>query len=184
MMIDIAPINHDDMSFLLLVSRVASAVANSIEQKDCYVLTLDNWFDHKWLLFPGQYPRADGTIHNRTPLPCFNPSRIVCQRHFARCNTGDYELVAGTALLHGYDGWFPRKKHRWLSDFSDSAVFIWYSGGAERNGQASMMTYLNTENVKSAWYASFRFKQGWTIAGCKSISRRELTALVSATVPA
>src|SRR5262245_36111515 len=179
-MITLFPTPDDDESFLQLVTSVIRKVAGSVQPNDCYAVTLDNWFDHKWLLWPGQDPWARGSIHERTPVPCFNPSRVVTQLHYVRvADSPEYTVATETKAIHGYDGWYPRKRHRRLSDFSNSGVFVWYSSGTATTGRGSLMAYMNTGVTRSAWYASFqRGDQIWTVAKCKSISRREVESLV------
>jgi hypothetical protein len=178
-MLDILPIEKDDVSFVETISSVVNKVVSSVQPRDCYILQLDNWFDHKWLLWPGQRPWAEGTVHEKTPLPCFNPSRVVRQLHYVRAaHAPEYTLAPETKIIHGYDGWYPRKTHRWVSDFSDSGVFVWYSGSTASNGQGSLMVYINTKATRSAWYAAFRKKREWAVSACKPISRREIETLI------
>jgi hypothetical protein len=178
-MLEIIPTNNDDPSFVQAISRVVNKVVSSAKPDDCYLLQLDNWFDYKWLLWPGQRPWAKGAIHDKTPLPCFNPSRIVQHQHHVRtANLPGYALAPHTKNIHGYDGWYPRKTHRWLSDFSASGVFVWYSGSTASNGLGSLMVYTKTESCNSAWYASFRKKRDWAVGACRQISRGEIESLV------
>ena len=129
-MISVFPTENDDASFLQIVCTVIRKVVIGVEPDDCYVVSLDNWFGHQWLLWPDQYPWANGTTHERTPVPCFNPARVIAQQHYVRmADSAEYILATENESIHGYDGWYPRKAHRWLSDFSTSGVFVWYSGG-------------------------------------------------------
>jgi hypothetical protein len=179
-MLHLVPAQDDDESFVRMISAVASNIVFSVQPNDCYILKLDNWFDHKWLLWPGQRPWAEGTVHEKTPLPCFTPARIVSQVHFLRTtDPPGYKHATDMKCIHDYDGWYPRKTHRWLSDFSDSGVFVWYSGNTAVNGRGSLMVYMNTDASNSAWYASFQKKRAWAVRACKPISRREVESLLT-----
>src|SRR5258708_7025400 len=66
-MLDILPIEKDDVSFVQAISSVVNKIVSSTQPRDCYILQLDNWFDHKWLLWPGQRPwRRTGPGRRRT----------------------------------------------------------------------------------------------------------------------
>ncbi|MHC4503365.1 MAG: hypothetical protein ACYTFI_08680 [Planctomycetota bacterium] len=78
--------------------------------------------------------------------------------------------------MHGPDGWYPNnaKRHRWLVRTGDSSIFFWYSGRSLSNARGALMAYIYTENVNTAWYASFHRPNEWRVLKCKAVSPHEI----------
>ena len=71
--------------------------------------------------------------------------------------------------------------HCRVADFSQSAVFVWFSSNSAANRQGSVMAYTAFFGNVTAWYAAFRFDRTWRLGRVKGIGIAEAEAYVAGT---
>jgi hypothetical protein len=169
-MIDLIPCEHDDAGFLALAQRIIGGALQLLRAPEVYLVHVDNWFDHKWL---GWWSRWKHKELKELYVPPFHPNRIRSQKHFVwDAIHAQWSCTGQGKSLH------IRQPGRWqravrLDRFSQSAVFVWYSGNTLKNGAGSLMLYLSGA-ADYAWYASLRREKEWRVDEGFHITRREL----------
>ena len=56
--IELVPIQHDDVAFLSLAQRIMNGAIAELGMREVFLVHVDNWFDHKWL---GWWSRKDSS---------------------------------------------------------------------------------------------------------------------------
>lgn len=165
----------DDPAFTRLVRRIIVGLLDRVVPHDVFLVQIDNWFDHKWLdLFNVE---SEAPLNEHTPIPMFNPSRVVHQEGYSRdASLGRYRQAVPHKDVHGDDGVF-RGKHRRLADLTTDGVFVWYGGRTSRNRRGSLMAIAFTRSFNFAWYVSLVQRKTWAIDRAKGITPREVWAL-------
>jgi hypothetical protein len=74
-----------------------------------------------------------------------------------------------------------RNLHCRVADFSQSAVFVWFSSNSAANRQGSVMVYTAFIGNVTAWYAALRFDRTWRLGQVKGIGTAEAEAYVAGT---
>ena len=177
-MVPIAPMKNDDERFLALVSRIASTTIRDIRPTDVFVMRIDHWFDHKWLCFSGKvFPGLGVHKRKRLTLPPFMPDRVASHHSYTLdAGVASYR-VASAPPLHRYQQ-SSDNLTRFIDRVSQSAVFIWFSGGTVGADQGSIMVYCVHDKSQSGWYASFRHTGDWRLHKVRGLSTSELTSIV------
>ena len=119
--------------------------------EEVFIIEIKNWFDHKWLKFSGigrvpfrlspqdSHPQValDEFFQDKITFPPFTPNRILRQQ---RHHWGDLK-----PKHHIYDtqrrqlsSWNLQKR---VTQYANSAVFIWFSSGTKSNDRGSLMIY-------------------------------------------
>lgn len=177
-MVPIAPMENDDEHFLVLVSRIASTTIRDLRPTDVFVTRINHWFDHKWLGFSGKVLGALG-VHKRKRLtiPPFMPRRVASHHSYTvGAGLASY-CVASVPPLHRHQQ-SSDNLTRFIDRVSQSAVFIWFSGGTADADQGSVMVYSVHAESQSGWYASFRRTNDWRLNKVQGLSTPELTSLI------
>jgi len=184
----------DDPAFLQLLSRLIRGVLAENKPQEVYIVTIDNWFDHKWLKFSGigvvpfEFPafmnRDDGALDEfRQPqvtIPPFSPGRVVAQRYFHRGRDGFYTEAEPPTLLQKISRQRSAKNlHRRIHNVSDSAVFVWYSSNTLVNERASVMVYSVKNQHVETWFAAFRKDADWKLHLTHGVDRDHMEQLTS-----
>ncbi len=179
----------DDPSFLACVDRIIAGLVERHTPEEIYLIRIANWFDHKWLRFSGIGRAAFHGVSIHTVLkdftqeqvtfPPFTPNRVVTQHYFCRTTHGDFEEHAPSHLVHRTErGHSSKNLQRRIADFSQSAVFIWFSSHSASNGRASVMAYTVGAQGVGAWYAELRYDAAWRLCLVKGASRPEVESLL------
>ena len=170
--IELAASESDDAAFIELVQRIVNGVLADMLISEVYLVHIDNWFDHKWLLWWSSGGQQELT---KLCVPPFNPNRVRSQMHFFRDakNSAWIETDPGKALHVRQPG--RRSQRKLLEQVSESAAFIWYSGNTLKNRAGSLMLYQSGDE-DYAWYASISKKETWKIDDGFRITRRELAS--------
>ena len=165
-MIELIPVEHDDVDFLSLAQRIINGALMELRMSEVFLVHVDNWFDFKWL---GWWTPKDEELR----VPTFTPNRVCSEKHFVwNVEKSAWEITVLPRPLHVRQPGRPRLAQP-IDRFAESAAFVWYSGNTATNKTGSLMLYLSGAEGYS-WYASFRKSQEWTLAdGCR-ITRREL----------
>jgi hypothetical protein len=194
---------NPDREFLEIVDTVATHAMDEMECRDLFLTQIDNWFDHKWFRFSGMgrvrspfpllYMRGPTSDPNdrlysvpasfwkkSITMPPFTPNRILSRMQFRRACSGDFirceiqlpqqreDAMRGTVNLA-----------RPIHEISDSAVFLWYSSKASRNGAASVLIYISNEDGVWPIFVGFRFKTSWRVHLTKGFRREYFENLLS-----
>jgi hypothetical protein len=170
-MIELEPIEYDDLAFLQLAQRIVNGAVAQLGIREVYLVQTDNWFDFKWLGF-----WSWGREKELTELfvPPFNPNRVRSEKHFVWDATSwRFNSAAHEKPLHPRQPGRRRSYAVPLERVSKSAAFIWYSGNTITNRTGSLMLYLSGAEAY-AWYASFSKDENWRCHDENRIARREL----------
>jgi hypothetical protein len=166
-----------DPAFIALVRQIITGLLKRVSADELFLIQIDNWFDHKWLDLSVRNPGSEPPLDQHTPIPMFNPSRVVHQARYLRgADPAKYSEVVRRKDVHGDDG-VTRVKHRRFADLTNDGVFVWYSAGTSGNGRGSLMVVAYTRTLKFAWYASLVRRTTWAIDRAKGITPQEVRAL-------
>jgi hypothetical protein len=168
----------DDPQFIGVVSSIVNASINQYHPADVYLVEIDHCFDRKWQRFAGNTLGVVSSWNRRLVIPPFDPRRVVSQSYYRLDATasGSYEL-ADARPLHRKQ-YSAHNLSRWLSQVSESGVFVWYSGETVSSNQASILFYHIDSNSTSDWFASFNRNKEWRLNRARDISRRMLEAMI------
>jgi hypothetical protein len=169
----------DDPEFIAVVSSIVNASINQYHPADVYLVEIDHCFDHKWQQFGGKILGAIGSWNQRLVIPPFEPRRVVSQGYYRLDATasGSYQLTDARPLHR--DQFSSHNLSRWLSQVSESGVFVWYSGETVSTNQASILFYQIDSNGTSDWFASFTRNDVWKLNRVRNIPRRALEEMIS-----
>ncbi|MGE3805222.1 MAG: hypothetical protein AB7K24_11170 [Gemmataceae bacterium] len=166
-MIKLVPATHDDMAFLSLAQRIMNGALAELGVCHVFLVHVDNWFDHKWLGWPGRHGEE-------LRVPSFTPNRVCSEKQLVwKSETSAWEDIGLPKPLH-----VRQPGSAWLappiSRYSSAAAFIWYSGNTATNNMGSLMLYLSGAEGYS-WYASLGKSTEWAVIDEYRITRRALT---------
>jgi hypothetical protein len=184
----------DDPKFIEAVGALINNAAGRVGAAEVYVTKIKNWFDHKWLRFSGKgvvyspttRPRQqveaalDEFSQDQLTFPPFNPNRVLDQRRWVEREPAGYVEAIPTKRVHPKRReWSCANLHRRVADFSDSAVFVWYSSNSYTNGVGSVMVYIIEDGAATGWYGMLqRHEDGWRLDRVKGIDREEVVSYI------
>ena len=183
----------DDSTFLHLIDGTFSGILHHRKPREAWIIKVDNWFDKKWLNFSGigivHFPNwgilapeaaLDEFSQDHVTFPPFTPNRVLEQSYFARTPDGDYVRQNARRTVHqGLRQSSAANLQRRVSDFSDSAVFAWYSSNTLASGRGTLMVYCVSESVVETWFAAFKRAPDWRLELVAGISRDEVQDLMN-----
>lgn len=176
-MITLSVHKQDDPQFIALASNILNACIDRYHPGDIYVVAIDHAFDRKWQRFSGKVLGALGTWNRRLVIPPFDPQRVVSQCFYRLHSSGGYQLASARPLhIEQSSG---HNTSRWLSQVSESGLFIWYSSGTTNTNQASVLLYQIDDTGTSDWFASFTRNGEWKLNRVCDISRRVLEDMIN-----
>jgi hypothetical protein len=187
MIVDIPGDADDDVAFLSNMSGLlARLIAERTPEIVCAV-RIDKWFDHKWLRYSGQGrigfegvglshdTALDAFWQEKLTFPAFNPKQVALQVGWQRTSAGTYEALRSDKLPHKKD-----RRHsaanlqNRVASYTDSGVFMWFSGRSKSNGKACVMVYGVQGSAEESWYASFDGARRWVVDRARGIDRETL----------
>jgi hypothetical protein len=194
MKMEILTKQNDDPQFVELVSQIVSTLVNDSSPEQVFVMKIDNWFDHKWLKFSGIGRVGYGSFgdilidvdtaldefsQDQITFPPFSPRRVIEQYYFLRDERGDYLFPTRAPLVH-------RRRlapssenlHKRVTDFAESAIFVWLSSNTKSNRRGSIMVYEVKDSKVHTWYVGLSKEEGWRILQTKGITREEIQSLI------
>lgn len=192
------PVNqNDDPDFVELVSQIISEMVNKSFPEQIFVMKIDNWFDHKWLKFSGigrvgfgffedlrdVDTALDEFRQDKITFPPFTPKRVIEQYYFRRDESGYYSFPTSAPVVH-------RRKlapssenlHKRVTDFAESAVFVWLSSNTKSNSRGSIMVYEVKGPRVHTWYAGLSKEEDWRVLQTMGIPREQVQLLLARNV--
>jgi hypothetical protein len=182
---------NDDPKFVRLVSCIIAGLINGYFPTEIFVVQIDNWFDLKWVNFSGKGRVGFfGTITPDTALdefwqdkitfPPFTPNRVVKEYFFLRDESGNYSHsnIQPPYIHSRRRASSHMNLHKRVSDFSDSAIFVWFSSNTTSNRHASLMVYEVSTSRVDTWYAAFTKEDEWKVLQVKGITREQVQLLM------
>jgi hypothetical protein len=189
----------DGLHFFDLVQSVVAAELKSLPVPELFVIRIDNWIDEKWLGFSGIGRVEFSYGGHRWPVdtaldefrdckhpafPPFAPTRVLKECNFVQESSGGYVLAQEARIVHGRTRQQSAKNlQRRISDFSPSALFVWFSSNSQVNGRGSLMVYRSFDSNVTSWYASFDANHDWRPSRVKGIALAQLLAWTSRDSP-
>jgi hypothetical protein len=182
----------DDPQFVELLVRLLSRLVGEQTPAEIFVMKIDNWFDHKWLNFSGigrvgffhdfrleKDTALDEFRQDKVTFPPFTPKRVIEEYYFERDQSGSYAsslaapLVHQRKLAHSSDN-----LHKRVTDFADSALFMWVSSNTKLNRRGSIMVYEVNGYEVQTWYIGLLKQENWNVSQTKSIARDRVISLI------
>ena len=189
MSIAITPAPTDDPIFVEIVRRTIERLDQDTDPDEVFVTEIKNWFDHKWPKFSGigsvyfdnlsSQPQvaAAAMFREKITFPPFTPNRVLLQQRSAYDTTKPRRAIHHT-LHRESSSWNLQRR---VTQFANSALFVWFSSGTKSNDRGSLMVYqVSGENV-STWYASFRKYKEWKLDRTKGVSLETIESLTQTT---
>jgi hypothetical protein len=179
----------DDPVFLAGLNGMVARLAADRQPGVVYAIRITKWFDHKWLRYSGKGRVAfrgltdteDTALEiisgDRLTFPPFSPRQVATQRTWRRQSDGGYKRAL--KLRHPHSRTIRHSSFNLqnrLIDFSESALFVWFSSGTLAAGLAAVLIYGVQGHDVEAWYASFLRRTSWQVGQTKGISRKHVEA--------
>ncbi len=185
--------NHnDDPRFVGLVKRVISQLLEDEYPDQICLIRIDNWFDHKWLKFSGlgrigyfedfrleSDTALDAFSQDQITFPPFTPNRVLAEYNFWRDERGEYLPSLQALLVH--DRKLARSAdnlHQRVTDFTTSALFLWFSSNTKLNSRGSIMVFEVKDLEVHTWYMGLSQDDDWKVAQTKGIAREQAVELI------
>ena len=182
----------DDPPFVELARYILYECVENTLPLQVFVVKVDNWFDHKWLTFSGigrvgffldfrleKDTALDEFRQEKVTRPPFNPNRIIGEWYFLRNGAGDYEPSLAAPFVHERKlAPSAENLHKRLTQFSESAIFVWVSSNTKSNRRGSIMVYEVHDSDVHTWYASFSKGHDWELHLTKGIARERVALMV------
>ena len=147
----------DDPAFIGLVSAAIRGMASMEALEHFAVVTIDNWFDDRWVGFPGVFTEYRDFCGARLPhkhskgcvLPPFARSRVI------------------DCLVYGQPS-------------QNLAAVFYVSSRSEINRRASLLASLPSDEECWNWYVGFKYQNEWKPIRHKNIGHEEFARYVAA----
>ncbi len=177
-MISIMRRDGDDAGYLKMVASIVTALTESGNSQEFYVVRVDNWFGSKWLTFSGKMLGLVGVWKSQITLPPFVPNRIVEEKRAKRLKGGaGFAEDVVSQHVHRTVPSSEATKRRIAVEFPDT-TFVWFSGNTEVNGKGCVMAYIPNQEQYWCWYAELSSRNNWEPSLLKGISRSEFHQLL------
>ena len=179
----------DDPVFIEIIERTIVRLARDNDPDEVFVIQIKNWFDHKWLKFSGigrvPFDRPDdkpqvalaAIFRNKLTFPPFTPNRVLQQQGWVY-DSSKPRLPVHRKLWREHSSWNLQRR---VTQFANSALFVWFSSGTKSNDRGSLMVYEVKGQEVAAWYASFRKTDTWKLDRTKGVSKDSVESLTQTT---
>ncbi len=182
---------NDEPQFVELVMRIISGLVKDMSPQQIFVMKIDNWFDQKWLNFSGigsvgffwginaPDTALDEFRQDKVTFPPFTPNRVIGEYYFLRDESGDYLPSLSAPYIH-QRRLAPSSEnlHKRVTDFAESAIFVWLSSNTKSNRRGSIMVYEVKGSSVNTWYAGLSKEEGWRVLQTKGITREQVQSLM------
>jgi hypothetical protein len=187
----------DDPHFVELLKHLISRLVSETFPEQIFVMKIDNWFDHKWLNFSGigrvgffedfrleKDTALDEFRQDKVTFPPFTPNRVIGEYYFAHDQTGRYPPSLAAPLVHQRKlAPSSENLHKRVTDFADSALFIWVSSNTKSNCRGSIMVYEVKDSNVRTWYMGLVKQNNWSVSRTKGINLDRAVSLIQTDVP-
>ncbi len=176
---DIAVSSGDSPAFIAKVNSIVNGSIQCFSPTEIYLTKIDNWFDYKWSGFSNKVMGAFGARSFGTlKIPPFHPNRVLKSKKYSSIN---FETIE-EANLHIAQESSSNEKRK-IMDVSDNAVFIWYSGSTNKNGQGSILVYISRNSTNSGFYVGYATDDRvWRNTKTTGMSLNEINTIIAAAV--
>jgi hypothetical protein len=187
--IPITPDATDDPVFIEVIRRTIERLDQDADPDEVFVIKIKNWFDHKWLKFSGigrvyfdnlaSQPQVThaAMFREKITFPPFTPNRVLLQQRWAYDTTKPRRAPHHT-LQRESSSWNLQRR---VTQFANSALFVWFSSGTKSNDRGSLMVYQVKGQEVETWYASFRRTEVWKLDRTKGISKESVESVTQTT---
>jgi hypothetical protein len=133
-----------------------------------------SYFDN----LPSQPQVASAAMfREKITFPPFTPNRVLLQQRWAYDTTKPRRAIHHT-LQREASSWNLQRR---VTQFANSALFVWFSSGTKSNDRGSLMVYQVSGQNVSTWYASFRRDNEWKLDRTKGVSLEAIESLTQTT---
>ena len=147
--------HSNDQRFFDIISQLVNGLATTKGMKHYAVVTIDNWFDDRWVGFPGVFREYREFLGVQLPvlrskgklLPPFARSRVL------------------DLAMHG-------------RPTENLAAIFYVSSNSETNGRASLLVHFPSDKGSWDWYVGFKRNGNWKPIRHKNIGHQEFTGYV------
>jgi len=161
--------HNDNPNFILNCEKIILSQINLWNPMDIFVNRIDNWFDEKWMGFSGTIMSGLSIWKEETTIPPFHPNRVESSDFYQK-TTEQYVKRENPKTLHIYQTSKDNLK-RYVSEFTNDGLFIWYSGNSKANDIGTLMCYLIRESKCYPFFITLSGKKEWNVSKTKGISR-------------
>lgn len=183
---------HQDKTDSKQFIEIIDAITNNLIQKhnpdEVSVITIKNWFDHKWLNYSGkqiiQYdtktqPAISYVLepywNKEITIPPFHPNRVLSESVYRK---KEIKNTAFEEYFHEFQR-STENRNNLLSRKTKNGLCVWYSSNSEINKQGALMVYTINDLKTHSWYISIEEKGTWKITKTKGIAKNEIESLCS-----
>ena len=164
---------NDKNEFILNSEKIVGHAIELWNPKEIYVTRIDNWFDQKWMNFSGTMLSAISIWKGETTIPPFHPNRVELTDYYEKTVEKVYVQKKSPIELHPYQESNKNLK-RYISNFLNDGLLIWYSGNSKVNGLGSIMIYSIRESECRPFFVTLSENNNWKVSKTKGISRDEI----------
>ena len=168
--------DNDNPNFILNCESIIQNRINLWNPTDIFVNRIDNWFDEKWMEFSGTIMSGLSIWKGETTIPPFHPNRVESSDSYQK--TAElYTKKENPKTLHIYQESKDNLK-RYVSEFSNDGLFIWYSGNSKVNNFGTLMCYLIRESECQPFFITLSGKKDWNVSQTKGILKKEIQNII------
>lgn len=167
---------NDNPNFILNCEKIIQNRINLWNPTDIYVTRIDNWFDGKWMEFSGTLMSGLSIWKGETTIPPFHPNRVESSEFYKK-TAEHYAKKENPKSLHIYQESKDNLK-RYVSEFTNDGLFVWYSGNSKVNEVGTLMCYLVRESGCQPFFITLSGKKEWNVSQTKGILRKEIQAII------
>lgn len=153
----------DDPEFLAAVQQALTFYVRKFAPEDVFAVRVDAWFGPDVVPTKGN----DG----RTRLPAFRAEHVLTETWLQKDETGAYTETELTRPLH------PSRSEavtsRPAEDWTESAVFYWYSSGSNTTRRGSIIVIAIEEAARGLGLIQLGKNGSWRVARAHGISMDE-----------
>lgn len=169
---------NDNPNFVLNCEKIIQNRINLWNPTDIFITRIDNWFDGKWMNFAGTKLHAISfwNFDDILTIPPFHPNRIESSDFYQK-TAEQYVKKENQKTLHIYQESNDNLK-RYISEFTNDGLFVWYSGNSKMNDVGTLMCYLVRESEYHSFYISLSEKKDWNVSQTKGILIKEIRTIL------
>ena len=167
---------NDNPNFILNCEKIIQSRINLWNPTDIFVNRIDNWFDQKWMEFSGTIMHEVSIWKEETTIPPFHPNRVESSDFYQKI-AELYVKKENPQTLHIYQESKDNLK-RYVSEFTNDGLFIWYSGNSKINGVGTLMCYLIRESECQPFFITLSEKKDWNVSQTKGILGNEIQSII------